>query len=149
MVFGWGISRPHVGYMSFRRHSRRTKAHAKTQAQACSQACDLAHFQEGRDCEELKFTARPTRLHGNKCRPMRDVRGQKCLCAFMLPSGVNLRRGRTIPMLSLSWRSMMPLSLTRNRAERLNPARLEPIASWCHRRKGTQTFAFCNRDTLP
>src|SRR5262245_8885589 len=39
MVFGWGISRPHVGYMSFRRHSRRPKAHAKTQAQASSQAC--------------------------------------------------------------------------------------------------------------
>src|SRR5215470_10350217 len=25
MVFGWGISRRHVGYMSFRRHSRRTR----------------------------------------------------------------------------------------------------------------------------
>src|SRR5262249_35546275 len=26
MVFGWGISRPHVGYMSCRRHSRWTRA---------------------------------------------------------------------------------------------------------------------------
>jgi len=33
-------------------------------------------------------------------------------------------------------------------AGRLNPARLEPIASWCHRREGIQRGVLCNRDIV-
>src|SRR5262245_14565577 len=74
MVFGWGISRPHVGYMSFRRHSRRTKAHAKTQAQACSQACDLAHFQEGRYSAAYKIAWKQIPPDERRARPEMSLR---------------------------------------------------------------------------
>src|SRR5262249_32025998 len=53
-------------------------------------------YEHGED-EELSCIVQPISLPGSKFRPLRDAHSQICLCAFMLPSGGDLRRERTIP----------------------------------------------------